>query len=97
VTALRCPHLLAVLTFWVTGPNDGNMRRHVHIHVLPRQLGDFEPMDDVYDALDEAEIDLHPPEGRAPATLTKKLDSDRVARSKEDMFQEAADFRRLFA
>ena len=70
--------------------------RHVHIHILPRHLGDFEPMDDVYDALDEAEKEMHPPSGRPPAVVEKKLDSERHPRSKDELFREADEFRSLF-
>ena len=36
------------------GPAAGQTVPHVHIHVLPRKLGDFEPNDKIYDALDDS-------------------------------------------
>ena len=36
------------------GPAAGQTVPHVHIHVLPRKLGDFEPNDKIYDALDNS-------------------------------------------
>ena len=36
------------------GPAAGQTVPHVHIHVLPRKFGDFEPNDKVYDAIDAA-------------------------------------------
>ena len=39
---------------------------HVHIHVLPRREGDFEPNDVVYDAIDEASKQLARCLARAP-------------------------------
>ena len=29
---------------------------HVHVHILPRHPGDFEPVDKVYDALEKVDI-----------------------------------------
>ncbi len=36
------------------GPAAGQTVPHVHVHVLPRRWGDFEPNDRVYDAVDDA-------------------------------------------
>lgn len=36
------------------GPAAGQTVPHVHIHVLPRKFGDFEPNDKVYDAVDQS-------------------------------------------
>lgn len=40
------------------GPEAGQTVPHVHVHVLPRRAGDFEPNDKVYDAIDESEAGL---------------------------------------
>lgn len=36
------------------GPAAGQTVPHVHIHLLPRKVGDFEKNDEVYDAIDAA-------------------------------------------
>jgi HIT domain len=36
------------------GPAAGQTVPHVHVHVLPRKFGDFEPNDKIYDAIDTA-------------------------------------------
>ncbi len=36
------------------GPQAGQTVPHVHIHVLPRRVGDFEKNDEIYDAIDDA-------------------------------------------
>jgi HIT domain len=40
------------------GANAGQTVPHIHVHVLPRKLGDFEPNDKVYDAIDAAAKEL---------------------------------------
>lgn len=40
------------------GPEAGQTVPHVHVHVLPRKAGDFEPNDKVYDGIDESEAGL---------------------------------------
>ena len=44
----------AYLCFLQDGPAAGQSIPHVHVHVLPRREGDFEPNDAVYDAIDKA-------------------------------------------
>ena len=39
------------------GPAAGQTVPHLHIHVLPRRFGDFEPNDKVYDAVDASSKD----------------------------------------
>ena len=53
------PHAGAqALTFAIQdGPAAGQTVPHVHVHVLPRRLGDFERNDQVYDELDAAAKD----------------------------------------
>lgn len=49
----------AALTLTIQdGPEAGQTVPHVHVHVLPRRAGDFEPNDKVYDAIDESEAGL---------------------------------------
>ncbi|XRA99483.1 bifunctional bis(5'-adenosyl)-triphosphatase/adenylylsulfatase FHIT [Pycnococcus provasolii] len=73
------------LTFTVQdGPEAGQTVPHVHVHVLPRRKGDFEPNDAVYDAVDASENDM----GAA-----RSLDDDRKPRSLQEMAAEAAELR----
>ena len=39
------------------GPAAGQTVPHLHVHLLPRKFGDFEPNDKVYDAIDAASSD----------------------------------------
>ncbi|XRB13945.1 bifunctional bis(5'-adenosyl)-triphosphatase/adenylylsulfatase FHIT [Pseudoscourfieldia marina] len=74
------------LTFTVQdGPEAGQTVPHVHVHVLPRRKGDFEPNDAVYDAVDASENDM----GAA-----RSLDDDRKPRSLQEMAAEAAELRK---
>lgn len=77
------------------GPAAGQTVPHVHVHVLPRRAGDFEPNDRVYDAVDAAEAQIP---GAAAEKAGEKLDLDkeRVARTPEEMAAEAAQLRALF-
>mmetsp|Transcript_3278 Transcript_3278/g.13157 ORF Transcript_3278/g.13157 Transcript_3278/m.13157 type:complete len:100 (+) Transcript_3278:409-708(+) len=74
-------------TFSKDGPAAGQTVPHVHVHVLPRRVGDFEPNDAVYDELDKA--------GKAMAS-NLDLDAERRPRSLEEMAAEAEELRALF-
>ena len=67
------------------GPLAGQTVPHVHVHVLPRRVGDFARNDDVYDDLE-----------RWNADGSKALDDDRPPRSAEEMRAEADALRALF-
>ncbi|EPS62125.1 hypothetical protein M569_12669, partial [Genlisea aurea] len=85
---LETHHKASSLTFTIQdGPQAGQTVPHVHIHVLPRRVDDFENNDDVYDAINLKEMELK-----------KKLDLDkeRKDRSIEEMSSEAAEYRKLF-
>lgn len=75
------------------GPAAGQTVPHVHVHVLPRRAGDFEPNDRVYDAIDAAEAGIPAAAGGAEKL---DLDKERVERTPQDMAAEAAQLRTLF-
>ncbi|XP_047322972.1 bifunctional bis(5'-adenosyl)-triphosphatase/adenylylsulfatase FHIT-like [Impatiens glandulifera] len=80
-------HKTTSLTFTIQdGPEAGQSVPHVHIHILPRKVGDFERNDDVYDAIDKEEKELK-----------KKLDLDqeRKDRSLDERTDEAGEYRKL--
>lgn len=76
------------LTFAIQdGAQAGQTVPHVHVHILPRKLGDFENNDEVYDVIDEKEKQL----------LEKlDLDKERKDRTFDEMAAEAAELRALF-
>lgn len=85
VAAQRCGQLVErihgaeALTLAIQdGAAAGQTVSHVHIHVMPRKKGDFEPNDMVYDAMDEGEKEF-----------SKALDSDRKPRTEAEMEAEA--------
>ncbi|XP_042026179.1 bifunctional bis(5'-adenosyl)-triphosphatase/adenylylsulfatase FHIT-like [Salvia splendens] len=69
------------------GPQAGQTVPHVHIHRIPRKVGDFEKNDEIYDAIDAKE-----------KALKEKfdLDKERKDRSLEEMAEEADQYRKLF-
>lgn len=86
---LECHHKASSVTFTIQdGPQAGQTVPHVHIHILPRKVGDFEKNDEIYDAIDENEKELK-----------KKLDLDeeRKDRNPEEMAQEADEYKVLFS
>lgn len=57
---------------------------HVHIHILPRQSGDFKNNDDVYEGMDKKEREY------AQEQSKLNLDVERKARTAAAMAAEAA-------
>jgi len=89
------------------GPFAGQSVPHVHVHILPRHPGDFEPVDQVYDALEKVDIstDQHRAAGREGTTSgphgkqqgkAVKMDSERSNRTHEEMENEAKWLATLF-
>ncbi|KAK3256307.1 hypothetical protein CYMTET_34549 [Cymbomonas tetramitiformis] len=83
------PHFGAVsLTFAIQdGAAAGQTVPHVHIHCLPRKMGDFENNDEVYDKIDEHAEQMKE---------RLDLDKERVVRTPDEMAAEAAELRVLF-
>jgi bis(5'-adenosyl)-triphosphatase len=81
---------------------------HVHVHVLPRKAGDFEPNDRVYDELEGGEKAMAGDFAAAAAAAagtaagagaggnTLNLDVERQPRTRQEMAAEAAELRALF-
>lgn len=85
---LECYHKASSLTFTIQdGPQAGQTVPHVHVHILPRKVGDFERNDEIYDAIEENEKELK---------RKLDLDKERTDRSPEEMSQEADEYRKLF-
>lgn len=89
--AVGCAPLLerhfgaSALTYAVQdGAAAGQTVPHCHIHLLPRKAGDFEQNDLVYDAIDASE-----------RSLSRDLDKERVARTAQEMEEEASTLRAL--
>ncbi|XP_078676954.1 bis(5'-adenosyl)-triphosphatase-like isoform X2 [Branchiostoma floridae x Branchiostoma belcheri] len=64
------------------GPEAGQTVKHVHVHILPRRVGDFPQNDDVYHALDKHDKQM--------------TDSDERWRSEEEMAEEASVLAKYF-
>ncbi|XP_057772697.1 bifunctional bis(5'-adenosyl)-triphosphatase/adenylylsulfatase FHIT isoform X2 [Salvia miltiorrhiza] len=85
---LESYHKASSLTLTIQdGPQAGQTVPHVHIHILPRKVGDFENNDEIYDAIDVKEKELKE---------KLDLDKERKDRSMEEMVEEAAQYRKLF-
>lgn len=73
------------------GPQAGQSVPHIHLHLIPRYTGDWMNNDDIYGEINRKERQMHKDLGR------NRVDNDdRVARSQEDMAEEAARLRGLF-
>ncbi|XP_074140338.1 bis(5'-adenosyl)-triphosphatase isoform X2 [Sminthopsis crassicaudata] len=71
------------LTFSIQdGPESGQTVKHVHVHILPRKIGDFSRNDSIYD-----ELQKHDKVGE---------DSPAMWRSEDEMAAEAAELRAYF-
>jgi bis(5'-adenosyl)-triphosphatase len=76
------------LTFAIQdGPEAGQTVPHVHIHILPRNVGDFERNDAIYDLIEDKEKELKE---------KLDLDKERMARTSDEMSKEADELRALF-
>lgn len=76
------------------GTEAGQTVPHVHVHVLPRKKGDFEPNDAIYDALDESSAEAK--EVLMEQKKKSNLDEDRKPRTSEEMAAEADSYRPYF-
>lgn len=93
--ALEHHHRAESLTLTVQdGPAAGQTVAHVHIHILPRRKGDFEPNDKIYDEIDKSSQDVVASLETGVNTLN--LDKERKPRSPDEMAAEAAELRKLF-
>ncbi|KAF9187150.1 hypothetical protein BGZ51_001532 [Haplosporangium sp. Z 767] len=71
---------------------------HYHVHIIPRQLGDFANNDDIYDEITRNKSDLlTKTENGTVIAPPKGVDNEqRKPRSEEDMAKEATRLRSLF-
>lgn len=77
------------------GVGAGQSVPHVHVHILPRYIGDIERNDDIYDQLEAwAPRDDDSNSGRK-TKLDVPEDSERRDRSVEEMAEEASVYRRI--
>lgn len=74
------------------GKGAGQSVPHVHVHILPRYVGDFERNDDIYDQLEE-----WAPRGNNTSGEKPKLHSERKERTVEEMAEEAAIYKRIIS
>lgn len=85
------------------GPVAGQTVPHVHVHLLPRQKGDFDPPDKVYDAIDSLDLSARHStivDGIAKGVEKQRRvvvdDESRIARGKVEMRKEAEELSLLF-
>jgi len=83
------------------GPAAGQSVPHVHVHILPRNGGDFQRNDDIYDALQDwaptnalAEDKIE--NGRGRGSLLVPSDENRRDRTMQEMEDEASRYRSMF-
>lgn len=87
-------HVNSVTVAIQDGPPAGQTIPDVHVHIMPREYGDFKENDVVYDMLDEADILPHS-NGNLSASIFLftnsciEPDAERIPRSKEQMTAEA--------
>ena len=87
-------HVNSVTVAIQDGPPAGQTIPDVHVHIMPREYGDFKENDVVYDMLDEADILPHS-NGNLGASIFLftnsciEPDAERIPRSKEQMTAEA--------
>eukprot|EP00980_Cylindrotheca_fusiformis_P012277 scaffold3001_cov122-Cylindrotheca_fusiformis.AAC.2 len=76
------------------GPAAGQSVPHVHVHILPRQGGDLERNDDIYEELEAwaPREDMIKPK----TSMDVPDDEDRVDRTSETMAEEAALYKEVF-
>ena len=75
------------------GKAAGQSVPHVHVHILPRKSGDLERNDDIYDALEE--WSPRPSAVSRNERLEVAADEDRRDRTREEMANEAAVYRKI--
>ncbi|PON69536.1 Histidine triad (HIT) protein [Parasponia andersonii] len=88
IAVLKYHNLILYMIFVCTikdGPQAGQSVPHVHIHILPRKVGDFERNDEIYDSDDNTKL-----------KQKMDLDMERKDRSPEERALEAEEYRKLF-
>ena len=78
------------------GEHAGQSVPHLHVHILPRKKGDFEPNDIVYEHLEKFGFDLKQLADKAQQGIAVDADEDRKPRTAELMKDEAQFLSRFF-
>ena len=80
------------------GVASGQSVPHVHVHILPRREGDFKRNDDIYEHLEQQNLDTVMDTTHIAMETTTAVDpaGERVPRTATDMAREAAMLRSLF-
>ncbi|PLW07104.1 hypothetical protein PCANC_19479 [Puccinia coronata f. sp. avenae] len=78
------------------GPFAGQSVPHLHVHVIPRRPNDFVPNDKIYDHLNRFDASCDKLSDPNPSGQLKVDNDDRVARTPEDMQEEAKSLRQHF-